>query len=421
MDPKVVIDITHTFIDSLNGERRALSLGDPDEFKSWAKNEILTIIKKNYPTVDIKSEQRDIRTIFHEVADFGPIIKFLNDPEVTEIMVNGPSEIFVEKNGLLERTPQKFISTKSLTFLIARMLAPIGKSVDRMTPLADGRLPDGSRINVIVPPLAIKGPNLTIRKFSPLPTNIEYFIQSGTLTREAILFLEKCVLAKLNILISGGTGSGKTTLLNFLSSFIPRSERIVTVEDTAELKLVQEHVVPLETRPASPDHPFEITVRDLVINSLRMRPDRIIVGECRGKEALDMLQAMNTGHDGSLTTIHANSTRDTFSRLESLVLMAGVDIPILSIRKQIASAIQMVIQLKRGADGRRVVHKIAEITGMENEVILTSDLFELKESSSGKEELKQTGLVPKFIKKLREVDRDVSHVLFEDDAETRIS
>ncbi|MFH1726962.1 MAG: CpaF family protein [Pseudomonadota bacterium] len=408
MDHKLKIKLISKFINKLNHD------GFSDEYlESKAKNDFIKFIKEEFPEVDIDSNQNDIKRIFKDITSWGPISKFLNDENVTEIMINGPDIIYVEKAGKLQKTDAKFLCTETLDFLIERILLPLGKRVNEDVAFADARLKDGSRVNIIIPPLAVKGPNVTIRKFSSLPTNEDFFLESKTLSMEAIEFLKICVAQKQNIVISGGTGSGKTTLLNFLSSFIPDDDRIVTVEDTAELKLAQSHVVPLEGRAANPHGKSEVSIRDLVINSLRMRPDRIVVGECRGKEAIDMLQAMNTGHDGSLTTIHANSIRDTFSRIETMVLTAGIDIPILSIRKQIASAINVLIQISRMADGSRRVTRISEITGMENEVVLTSDIFNLEKDKKGKQSLISTGLVPVFYDNMRRKGIDLNLAIFE--------
>ena len=309
----------------------------------------------------------------------GPLEPLLQNAEVTEIMVNGARQIYVEKKGKLEKADIRFLDDLQLRTVIERILAPIGRRIDESQPYVDGRLQDGSRVNAVIPPLSLNGPILTIRKFSKRKLGVDDLVQFGSLTREAADFLGACVRAKKNIVVSGGTGSGKTTLLNILSNFIPSNERIVTIEDSAELQLSQDHVVRLESRPANLEGKGQIAIRDLVINALRMRPDRIVVGECRGGEALDMLQAMNTGHDGSLTTAHANSPRDVLSRLETMCLFTGLDLPLKAIREQIARAVHLVVQQSRLPDGKRSVTHISQIQGMEGEVIITQDVFNYEE------------------------------------------
>jgi pilus assembly protein CpaF len=319
-------------------------------------------------------------------------------------MVNGANKVFVERKGKLEHVNVSFESDDHLMRIIDRIVSPLGRRVDESSPMVDARLPDGSRVNAIIPPLALNGPTLTIRKFSKKPLTVEDLIRFGTLTQEAVEFLRACVMSRLNAVVSGGTGSGKTTLLNVLSGFIPEDERIVTIENAAELQLRQEHVVTLESRPPNIEGKGEVSIRELVINSLRMRPDRIVVGECRSGEALDMLQAMNTGHDGSLTTLHANSPRDALARMETMCLMAGMDLPMRAIREQIASAMDLIIQQARMRDGSRKVITITEVQGMEGDVIVMSDIFVFEQQ--GIEDgrvigrLKPTGLRPKFIEKI---------------------
>lgn len=314
-----------------------------------------------------------------EIMGYGPIEPFLSDDTVSEIMVNGPHQIYVERGGRLAEVPARFINADSLMRVIERIVSPLGRRIDEGSPMVDARLPDGSRVNAIIPPLALVGPTLTIRKFSKQRFSMDRLAQMGSLSAPMAAFLRICVQHRKNIVISGGTGSGKTTFLNALSEAIPSGDRIVTIEDAAELRLDQPHVVSLEARPPNAEGRGEITIRDLVRNALRMRPDRIIVGECRGGEALDMLQAMNTGHDGSLTTGHANSPRDLLSRIEVMALMAGMDLPVRAIREQIASAVDIIIQQTRCSDGRRRVTSIVEIDGMEGEVILTQPLFEFRQ------------------------------------------
>jgi pilus assembly protein CpaF len=310
-----------------------------------------------------------------EILGLGPLQILLEENDITEIMVNGPRNVYVERKGKIHRVPISFESDEHVMRIIERIVAPLGRRIDETSPYVDARLPDGSRVNAIIPPISLIGPTITIRKFSTEPITIEQLIKYGTITPEAIKFLKACVEARLNIIISGGTGSGKTTLLNILSQFIPSDERIITMENAAELQLRQEHVIPLESRPPNIEGTGEITIRQLVINSLRMRPDRIIVGEIRDEESLDMLQAMNTGHDGSMTTAHSNSPRDTLARIETMAMMAGVELPIRAIRGQIASAIDIVIHQDRLRDGSRRVVNITEIGNMEGDIITMTDIF----------------------------------------------
>jgi pilus assembly protein CpaF len=347
---------------------------------------------------------RIFNQLLDEILGYGPIQPLLNDDTINEIMVNGPYKVYIERNGKIEKTNITFRDSEHLMRIIDRILAPLGRRVDESCPYMDARLPDGSRVNVIIPPLSLVGPVLTIRKFAKIPFTVEKLIEIGTITPEAVEFLKACIIARLNIVISGGTGSGKTTLLNVLSGFIPNDERIITIENAAELQLRQEHVVTLETRPPNIEGKGEVTMRDLVINALRMRPDRIIVGEVRGGEALDMLQAMNTGHDGSLTTLHANSPRDALSRLETMVLMAGIEIPIKAIRQQIASALDLIVHMERLRDGSRKVVQITEVQGMEGDTIVLQDIFVFEQTGieDGKivGRLRPTGVRPKFMEKI---------------------
>lgn len=341
-----------------------------------------------------------------EVLGFGPLEALLADDSISEIMVNGPRQIYVERNGKVMLTNVRFADDDHVQRIINKIVRPLGRRVDAKTPLVDARLPDGSRVNAVVPPCAIDGPSITIRKFAKERLTIEDVIGFGSLNEDMARFLEACVVSKMNIVIAGGTGSGKTTLLNLLSSFIPDGERIVTIEDAAELSLQQSHVVRLETRHADDPDERDVDIRDLVRNSLRMRPERIVVGECRGGEALDMLQAMNTGHDGSLTTVHANTPRDTISRLETLVLMAGMDMPIDIVRKQIASAVQLIVQQARLRDGSRKVTHITEITGMEGKNVVMQDVFKFEEAGENSEgkvmgEFVPTGLRPYYTDRLK--------------------
>jgi pilus assembly protein CpaF len=336
-------------------------------------------------------------------------------------MVNSPTQVYVERNGKMQKVDKAFSSAQAVLGVIERIVAPLGRHIDESSPLVDARLADGSRVNAIIPPLALKGPTITIRKFKRDLLTSNNLIDFGTLTEQMSEFLETCVKVRRNIVISGGTGSGKTTLLNILSSFIPASERIITIEDAAELNLPQDHWVQLEARPSNLEGKGQIAIRDLVRNSLRMRPDRIVIGECRGGEALDMLQAMNTGHDGSLTTLHANTPRDALARLETMVLMAGMDLPVKAIREQVASAVHLIVQQTRFADGTRRVSAISEVSGMEMDVITMQDIFTFKQEgfdSEGKVVGKfiATGFVPKFYDDLQRRGIPVDMDIFREDA-----
>ncbi|MFH2038546.1 MAG: CpaF family protein [Chloroflexota bacterium] len=342
--------------------------------------------------------------IVAEILGLGPIQTLLEDASVTEIMVNGPKNVYIERKGKIHRVPVTFESNEHVMRIIDRIVAPLGRRIDESSPYVDARLPDGSRVNAVIPPISLIGPTITIRKFSRNPITVEQLIQYETVTPEVIQFLKVCVEARLNIIISGGTGSGKTTLLNVLSGFIPSDQRILTIENAAELQLRQEHVITLESRPANIEGRGEITIRQLVINALRMRPDRIIVGEIRDEAALDMLQAMNTGHDGSMTTLHSNSPRDSLARLETMVLMAGMDLPSRSIREQVTSAIDLIVHEERMRDGTRKIVNITEISGMEGDVITTTDIFVYDQTGmdDGKiiGRICPTGLRPKFMEKI---------------------
>jgi pilus assembly protein CpaF len=359
---------------------------------------------------------RLFEAITAEILGLGPIEPLLKDDSVTEIMVNGPRQVYVEQAGRIYKTDIHFKDDDHVMRVIDRIISPLGRRCDETSPMVDARLPDGSRVNAIIPPLSLVGPVVTIRKFSKTPLTEQDLIRFGTLTPEMVDFLRACVAARLNIVVSGGTGSGKTTLLNVLSSFIPNDERIVTIEDAAELQLRQEHVVTLESRPANIEGKGRITIRELVANALRMRPDRIIVGECRSGEALDMLQAMNTGHDGSLTTCHSNSPRDTLARLETMVLMAGMDLPHRAIREQISKAIQLVVHQSRMKDGSRKVVNIAEVQGMEGEVVVMQDIFVFEQTGveNGRIQgrLRPTGIRPRFIEAFEVAGIHLSPAIF---------
>ena len=374
-------------------------------------------ISESMKQLTFVEKQMILNDTMDEVFGYGPITKYLDDDSVTEVMVNGPNSIYIEQAGKLQKTDSTFRDSDQLRRIIDKILIPINRRVDEKSPMVDARLPDGSRVNIIVPPLAIRGSTLTIRKFAADPFVLEDLITFGTLNMDMAKFLRASVKGRINILISGGTGSGKTTFLNVLSSFIPESERIVTIEDVAELQLQQDHVITLETRPADLDGNGKISIRDLVVNSLRMRPDRIVVGEVRSSEALDMLQAMNTGHDGSLTTVHANTPRDSLSRLETMVLMSGMELPSKAIREQIASAINLIVQVSRFPDGSRKILKISEVVGMESETITLQDIFEFKQEgfdAIGKIRGKHvsTGIVPSYLEKLKTHGENLSTSIF---------
>jgi pilus assembly protein CpaF len=347
-----------------------------------------------------------------EAGGYGPLDPLLRDPGVTEIMVNAPGEVYVERDGRIQRSPVRFRDQAHVLQVVERILAPLGRRVDESSPMVDARLPSGARVNVVVPPVSVRGVAVTIRKFAPDAYRMRDLVAAGTLSPEMAAFLQAAVDARLNIVVSGGTGSGKTTMLNALSSFIPADQRIVTIEDAAELKLQQEHVVSLEARPANVEGRGEVTIRQLVINALRMRPDRIIVGEVRGGEALDMLQAMNTGHDGSLTTAHANSPRDLLSRLETMVLMSGAELPLRAIRQQIVAAVDLIVHQRRDRDGRRRVESITEVVGMEGDTITLQDLFAYAPPpGGGAARFAPTGLLPKALDRLEAGGRRVRHLL----------
>jgi len=326
-----------------------------------------------------EEKEKLITQVVQDITGLGPIQPLLDDESVSEIMVNGPGQVYVERFGKLELSMHHFLNDQQVLHVIERIIAPLGRRIDESQPMVDARLPDGSRIHAIIPPLALNGPTLTIRKFRKDKLGVQELIQYGALSKEMALFLEQAVIHRMNILVAGGTGSGKTTLLNILSGFIPETERIVTIEDAAELRLRQPHVVSLETRPPNIEGRGEVTIRDLLRNSLRMRPDRIIIGEVRGGEALDMLQAMNTGHDGSLSTVHANTPRDVISRLETLMLMSGYDLPLKAIREQIASAIDLIVLQKRFRDGSRKITHITHVEGIENNTVVLQDLYVFEE------------------------------------------
>ena len=344
--------------------------------------------------------------LLNEIIGYGPLEKLLSDPDITEIMVNGYDRIYIEKKGKIQLSGVVFRDDQHVMNVIDRIVSSVGRHIDESSPMVDARLQDGSRVNVVIPPLSLVGPVITIRKFSKTPITVEQLMEFGSISKKMVAFLEACVKGKLNIIVSGGTGSGKTTMLNVLSSFIPDNERIITIEDSAELQLLQDHVITLESRPANLEGRGKVSIRELVVNALRMRPDRIIVGEVRSAETIDMLQAMNTGHDGSLTTIHANTPRDSMSRIETMVLMSGMDLPLRAIRDQTTSAIDIIIQQSRLRDGTRKVVNITEVNGLEGEVVVMQDIFnyemtgQLDSDGKFKGRFRSLGIKPRCLDKI---------------------
>jgi pilus assembly protein CpaF len=400
----------------LDSQALAANASDPN-YRQVVEDLVANLIKQ----IDTELTRPDVLTLMRETADevvsYGPITELLADDSVTEVMVNSARNVFVERQGLLYRSERAFRDDEHVKRIIDRIIEPLGRRIDESSPMVDTRLPDGSRVNAVIPPLAVKGPSITIRKFAKHQLTDRDLIRFGTMTAELAEFLRGCVGSKLNILVSGGTGSGKTTFLNMLGSYIPRRERIVTIEDPAELQLPQENWVSLETRPVNVEGKGLVSQRDLVKNSLRMRPDRIIIGECRGSEAFDMLQAMNTGHDGSLTTIHANTPRDAISRVENMVLMANLDLPAKAIREQIASAIHLVIQLSRLSDGSRRITHVTELVGMEGDMISMQEIFVyhrygMDENDRVLGAMEATGIFPNSARKLELFGYPLSPALF---------
>jgi len=382
----------------------SIDVSEVDKVRGTIRDLFEQILTEESIVLSRQEKHRLYEQISAEILGFGPLQPLLEDDDITEVMVNGAKSVYFEKAGKIGRAPITFESDEHVMRIIDRIVAPLGRRIDESSPYVDARLPDGSRVNAVIPPISLVGPCLTIRKFAKDPFTVEQLIDFGTLTPGAVLFMEAAVKARFNIIISGGTGSGKTTLLNVLSSFIPNDDRIITIENAAELQMRQDHVVTLESRPPNIEGRGEVTIRQLVINTLRMRPDRIIVGEIRGEESLDMLQAMNTGHDGSLTTAHSNAPRDTLARVETMALMAGMDLPIRAIREQISSAIDLVIHQSRMQDGSRKVVSITEVVGMEGDVITMQDIFRFEQTAieDGKVlgELIPTGLRPKYMDKI---------------------
>ena len=382
--------------------------GDPlqlDNRAAFIKQRLQEVYVQTKISLPEDLRQQVFADIIDEFTGFGPIQPLLDDQDISEVMVNGPKKVFIEKNGKLTKSAVTFDDDDHVLRIIDRIILPLGRRVDADTPTVDARLPDGSRVNAVIRPVSIDGPSITIRKFRKDKLSVQQLIDYGSLTPHMAEFIRACVLAHLNIVISGGTGSGKTTLLNVLSSFIPEEERIITIEDAAELQLQQDHVLRMETKVPNIDGRGTVSIRDLVRNSLRMRPDRIIVGECRGGEALDMLQAMNTGHDGSLTTLHANTPRDALSRLETMVLMSGMDLPLKVVRQQISSAVDLIVQQTRLKDGSRKVTAITEVVGMEGETVVMTDIFKFEQTGVGEKgkiigELKPSGIRPIFTPRL---------------------
>jgi pilus assembly protein CpaF len=399
-----LLKLKHFIIENLN---RELESENPPYAKreTFVQQKLVEIFSRLRTNVPDSIRQQINLEVRNEVLGYGPIQPLLDDPEVDEVMVNGPKKVYVEKKGKLLKTGVTFENNEQVLRVIDRIILPLGRRVDADSPTVDARLPDGSRVNAVVQPVAIDGASITIRKFRKDKLSMHQLVEFGSITASMSEFMRACVISRLNIIISGGTGSGKTTLLNVLSSLIPETERIVTIEDAAELQLQQEHVVRLETKASNIEGKGQVSIRDLVRNSLRMRPDRIIVGECRGGETLDMLQAMNTGHDGSLTTLHANTPRDALSRTETMVLMAGMDLPIKVIRQQISSAIDLIVQQTRLKDGTRKVTAITEVAGMEGDTIVLTDIFRFEQTGMTPEgkiigQLKPTGIRPLFTPRL---------------------
>lgn len=403
-------------------ERLGARLSDPslseDAIRALAQRELAQIVQRADLPLNAAERRSVVSTLSDDVLGYGPLQQYLDDDSVTEIMVNGPQNVYVEREGRLQRVPAHFSSEDHLRRIIERIVGRIGRRIDESSPLVDARLEDGSRVNAVIPPLAFSGSTLTIRKFGKNPLTVDKLVSRHTLTPPMVMLLRATVLGKLNVLVSGGTGTGKTTLLNVLSSFIPADERIVTIEDAVELQLQQEHVVRLESRPRNIEGSGEVTIRDLVRNSLRMRPDRIIVGEVRGGESLDMLQAMNTGHEGSLSTLHANTPRDAISRLETMVLMGGLDLPLRAIREQIASAVDVIVQLTRLRDGTRRVTSVTEVQGMEGQIITLQDIYAFDYAAgvdaSGRflGATVPTGIRPQFTERLQDLGIELPQGLF---------
>jgi pilus assembly protein CpaF len=416
--------IHHHLIDELGPILYDKRLSE-DDLRRRVHEQLQAALAQERAPLSAADKAQLIQDVSDDILGYGPIDRLLKDEEVTEVMVNGPESVYTERAGRIEKTSASFVDETHLRRIIDKIVSQVGRRIDEAQPMVDARLPDGSRVNAVIHPLAIGGPFLTIRKFSKDPYQIDDLIRFGTLNAHAARFIQACVVGRLNIIVSGGTGTGKTTTLNVLSSFIPPDERIVTIEDAKELQLHQDHVLAMEARPPNIEGRGQITIRDLVRNALRMRPDRVVVGECRAGEALDMLQAMNTGHDGSITTIHSNSPRDTLSRIETMVLMAGFDLPVRAIREQMASALDLVVHLSRLRDGTRRITHITEVQGMEGDVITLQDIF-LFDYGMGVDEhgrflghLKATGVRPKFTEKLQDLGIRLGPEVFQPEAFAR--
>jgi pilus assembly protein CpaF len=396
----------------------AIGTMNEEELRLEVRRAAEELCRQSSDLLSLSERERLVTEVLDETFGLGPLEPLMRDPTITDILINGPGTVYIERRGRLEKTAVAFHDDRHLLQIVQRIASRVGRRVDETSPMVDARLPDGSRVNAIIPPLALDGTLVSIRRFGAKPFRIEDLVSKKAITQDMVKFLAACVTSRINMVISGGTGSGKTTLLNALSSFIPHGERVATIEDAAELQLQQPHLARMETRPANIEGNGEVSTRDLVRNALRMRPDRIIVGECRGPEALDMLQAMNTGHDGSLTTVHANDTRDALGRLEMMVGMAGFDLPMWIIRRQIASAIQIVVQVARLTGGIRKIVKISEITGMEGEIMSMHDLFGFKqtgvdESGNAQGYFFSTGISPRIMERLEAAGARVPLEMFE--------
>ncbi len=379
---------------------------DAEKAREAVGNAARTLVGQMFPALMGDDREQVVRRVIDEAVNFGPIQPLLDDVTVSEVMVNAPDEVYFERDGIIYVAPYRFKDAGHIMRIVERIIAPLGRRVDESSPYVDARLPDGSRVNVVIPPLVPKSPTLTVRKFRPDKYDMDDLVRIGTMSEAMAQFFGACVQQRLNVIISGGTGTGKTTLLNAVSQYIPSRERIVTIEDPIEMKLQQTHVIAMEARPANIEGKNEVTQRDLVRNALRMRPDRILVGEVRGPEAFDMLQAMNTGHEGSLTTVHANSPRDALARIENMVLMAGFDLPMRAIREQIASAVHLVVQIARYPDGKRRVSNVSEITGLESGIITMQELYRFEQTGVGKDgaiegQIMPTGITPTFTEKFK--------------------
>src|SRR5438874_400821 len=409
--------IHHHLIDELGPLLYDRRLSE-DDLRVRVQDQLQKALQKEKAPLSAADRAQLVQDVSDDILGYGPIDRYLKEEEITEVMVNGPHSIYVERAGKIESTGTTFVDEDHLRRIIDKIVAQVGRRIDEATPMVDARLPDGSRVNAVVHPLAIGGPFLTIRKFASDPYTVEDLIGFGTMNPATARFLQACVVGRLNVIVSGGTGTGKTTTLNVLSSFIPEDERIVTIEDAKELQLHQDHVLAMEARPPNIEGRGQVTIRDLVRNSLRMRPDRIVVGEVRGGEALDMLQAMNTGHDGSITTVHSNSPRDSLARIETMTLMSGFDLPVRAIREQMSSALDLIVHLTRLRDGTRRVTHITEVQGMEGDVVTLQDVFlfdygmGIDQNGRFKGQLKATGIRPRFAEKLQDLGVKLGAELF---------